>query len=158
MTTCDSPHVLDAVPPSSMASLGAHPSLASRERDRRALPPSLSSLLRLLPPPPQSPRPLPQRGRAGERGQRRRRLNAVVSDAAHPYPPSAPPPPRDACPIGRTTRPRGGPTPPPSEAPCLPTMEMDDARDAAVAVAMAATQITILCFGGEMVGCQWDSR
>ena len=93
VTTCDSPHVLDAVPPSSMASLGAHPSLASRERDRRALPPSLSSLLRLLPPPPQSPRPLPQRGRAGERGQRRRRLNAVVSDAAHPYPPSAPPPP-----------------------------------------------------------------
>ena len=78
VTTCDSPHVLDAVPPSSMASLGAHPSLASRE-------------LRLLPAPPQSPRPLPQRGRAGERGQRRRRLNAVVSDAAHPYPPSAPP-------------------------------------------------------------------
>jgi hypothetical protein len=37
-------------------------------------------------------------------------------------------------------------------------MEMDDARDAAVAVAMAATLITILCFGGEMVGCQWDSR
>ena len=73
-------------------------------------------------------------------------------------PPPPPPPPRDACPIGRTTRPRGGPTPPPSEAPCLPTMEMDDARDAAVAVAMAATLITILCFGGEMVGCQWDSR
>ena len=65
-------------------------------------------------------------------------------------------PPCDACPIGRTTR--SGPIPPPSDAPCLPTMEMDDARDAAVAVAMAATQITILCFGGEMVGCQWDSR
>ncbi len=51
VTTCDSPHLLDAVPPSSMALLGAHPSLASQERDRRALPPSLSSLLRLPPRP-----------------------------------------------------------------------------------------------------------